>query len=126
MFQFQWLEVINATRFKDKRLNLLSASSGKSIVVNYFVLDVAKEKAILKDMKRCVLTRERKHLRLHRIGKAKAPIIETKRNVGIVYKTCIHEAFHVVHCVVMRLLSGGSNHINKNILIVVIFESVSS
>ena len=43
-------------------------------------------------------------------------------------KTCRNEAFHV-HCVVLRLLSGGSNWINTNILNilnVVIFESVSS
>ena len=78
-------EVFNATRFNDKKLNLLIASSGESMIVYYFRCRYryAKEKARLKDMdktSRCVFTRERKHLRLrHRNVKAKASMIRNKK-----------------------------------------------
>ena len=56
-------EVINATRFNDKRLNLFSASSGESMIVFNFRCRYryAKEKARLKDMDRaCMCFNEKK------------------------------------------------------------------
>ena len=96
------------------------------MVVNYLRCRCryAKEKAILKDMERCVLTRERKHLRLHRNVKAKVPIIETKEMSEWFIKRVFMKRFML--CIVSSCDCCQEAPIiqNKNILNVVIFERV--